>query len=78
MCGWGFIYIPGDKINIFANVYVLIAKFECTAGSNSQNECMAGSNSQNECEAGGFFKPQVSKINIFALVYMSCMCNSQI
>ena len=33
---------PGAKINIFDIVYVLIAKSECKAVSNSQNECAAG------------------------------------
>ena len=71
----GLFISQGDKITIFANVYVLIAKSECTAGSNSQNECTAGSNSQNECATGGFFISKGYKINIFAIVYMY---NSQI
>ena len=60
----------GLKSHIFANVYVLLVKSECTAGSNSQNECTAGSNSQNECATGGFFLSQGAKINIFDIVYM--------
>ena len=50
MYGWveiecaagGFFLSQGAKINIFDIVYVLIAKSECTAVSNSQNECATG------------------------------------
>ena len=53
----GFFISQGAKINIFDIVYVLIAKFECTAGSKR----MCG---------WGLFISQGVKINIFDIVYV--------